>query len=68
MKNHINFRDYMNIFDHKATAYECLKCQLADKFPYYNEAYLQGKISFIKENIFEANILKIFRKAKYSGL
>lgn len=55
-KDHVNFRDYMNTFPEKAVAYKQIKCQLAEQFPYDRDAYLQGKIPFIKECIFEANI------------
>lgn len=48
IKKHLNFRDYMIAHPEDAKEYEDLKKGLAKKFRYNNEAYCNGKDSFIK--------------------
>ena len=52
-QNYINFRDYMNHCPKKATAYEKLKCVLAEQYPNDIIAYMNGKKAFVEACIVE---------------
>lgn len=60
--NYINLRDYLNACPNKAKAYENLKIELADKYPYDRIAYTDGKDNFIAGCLLEANIYAQMRE------
>jgi GrpB-like predicted nucleotidyltransferase (UPF0157 family) len=49
IKRHLNFRNYMIAHLEDAAAYSELKRNLADKFRFDIEGYINGKDAFIKE-------------------
>ncbi|MCL1848882.1 MAG: GrpB family protein [Clostridiales bacterium] len=53
-RNHVEFRDYLNLFSKKANAYEALKISLAKLYPENQDAYLNGKREFIESTLNEA--------------
>lgn len=60
--NHIDFRNYLNLFPQKANAYEGLKIKLAEQYPENREAYSSGKKAFIEEYLVEARIYAEMRQ------
>lgn len=47
LANHLNFRDYLRNHPDKVIEYSKLKQDLADKFPFDIDAYIDGKTDFI---------------------
>ena len=48
-ERHLAFRDYLREHKDDALKYGELKATLAERFPYYIEAYMDGKNDFIKD-------------------
>ena len=47
LQNHLNFRDYMRGHPEKVKEYGNLKVELAKKYPYDIDSYIDGKTDFI---------------------
>lgn len=49
IERHLAVRDYLRTHEKEAEAYAALKTELAERFPYDNEGYCDGKDGFVKE-------------------
>lgn len=58
LQNHLFFRDYMRSHPNKIEEYGLLKQDLAIKYPYDIDAYIDGKTSFIIEILHKAGMEK----------
>lgn len=61
-RNFVDFRDYMNAFPEKASAYEQLKFELACMHPDDTMAYTDGKKSYMEQYLFEARLFADLRQ------
>jgi len=48
LTNHLSFRNYLRTHPAQARAYAALKQELARRFPYASEQYVEGKTTFIR--------------------
>lgn len=66
LRNHLALRDYLREHPTKVTEYGNLKQDLAEKYPYDIDAYIEGKTDFITNVLIEMglneNDLSIIRK------
>lgn len=59
IERHLAFRDYLNIHESEKLSYEKLKENLANRFPYDIDSYIEGKDQLLQE--IEIKALKWYR-------